>query len=198
MDDVAPPPLLLFVVGPLAVGKMSVGQAITERTGLRLFHNHISIELALRYFDYGTPAFLRINGEIRRRVIEEVAASDLPGLVFTVVWAFDLPEEQAFIEKCAMPFRERGARVLFLELEADQAERLKRNECVSRLDEKPSMRDLEAPRHRLLEHDARYQLNSGGKFDDCPNYLRIDNTLLAPGQVAERVIEHFGLPRLTV
>jgi hypothetical protein len=60
MDDAAPP-LLLFVVGPLAVGKMSVGQAITERTGLRLFHNHISIELALRYFDYGTPAFHRIS-----------------------------------------------------------------------------------------------------------------------------------------
>jgi ATP-dependent Lon protease len=52
MNDAAPP-LLLLIVGPPAVGKMSVGQAITERTGLRLFHNHISIELALRYFDYG-------------------------------------------------------------------------------------------------------------------------------------------------
>ena len=108
---------------------MSVGQAITERTGLRLFHNHISIELALRYFDYGTPAFRRIDGAIRRRVIEEVVASDLPGLVFTFVWAFNLPEDQAFVDQCAMPFRERGARVLFLELEATQAERLKRNEC---------------------------------------------------------------------
>lgn len=41
-----PLPLLLLVVGPPAVGKMSVGQAITERTGLRLFHN-IAIEFAL-------------------------------------------------------------------------------------------------------------------------------------------------------
>jgi hypothetical protein len=83
MDDAAPP-LLLFVVGPPAVGKMSVGQAITERIGLRLFHNHLSIEIALRYFDYGTPAFRRIDAEIRRRIIEEVAASDLPGLAFTL------------------------------------------------------------------------------------------------------------------
>ena len=87
----AVPPLLLFVVGPPAVGKMSVGQAVAERTGLRLFHNHIAIELALRYFDYGTQAFRRIDGAIRRLVIEEVAASDLPGLVFTFVWAFNLP-----------------------------------------------------------------------------------------------------------
>src|SRR5215469_8565874 len=107
MDDAAAP-LLLFVVGPPAVGKMSVGQALTERTGLRLLHNHISIEVALRYFDYGTPAFRRIDGAIRRRVIEEVAASDLPGLVFTLVWAFDLPEEQEYVDGCAKPFRERG------------------------------------------------------------------------------------------
>jgi hypothetical protein len=195
MNDAAPQ--LLFVVGPPAVGKMSVGQAITERTGLRLFHNHISIELALRYFEYGTPAFSRISGEIRRLVFEEVAASDLPGLVFTSVWAFDVPVDQAFIDEYAVPFRERGARVLFVELEATQAERLKRNACVSRLAEKPSKRDLEASRRRLLENDARYQLSSGGKFDQRPDYLRIDNTLLTPGEVAERVIEHFGLPRST-
>jgi AAA domain len=194
MADAAPP-LLLFIVGPPAVGKMSVGQAIAERTGLRLFHNHIAVELALRYFDYGTPAFRRIDSAIRRLVIEEVAASDLPGLVLTFVWAFDLPEEQEYVDECAKPFRERGARVLFVELEATQAERLKRTAGVSRLAEKPSRRDLNASRRDLLETDARYQLNSGGKFDERPDYLRINNTLLTPGEVAKRVIEHFALPR---
>jgi hypothetical protein len=190
-------PLLLFVVGPPAVGKMSVGQAITERTGLRLFHNHIAIELALRYFDSGTPAFHRIDGQIRRLVIEEVAASDLPGLVFTYVWAFNLPEDQALVEEYAKPFRERGARVLFAEPEAAQAERLKRIAGVARLAQKPSRRDLDTSRRDLLDDDARYQLNSGGTFDQRPDYLRINNTLLTPGQVAERVIEHFALPRST-
>ena len=196
MDDSAPP-LLLFVVGPPAVGKMSVGQAITERTGLRLFHNHISIELALRYFDYGTPPFRHLNGEIRRRVIEEGRSQRpaRPGLY--LAWAFDVPEDQAFVDACAMPFRERRARVRSVELEASQAERLKRNRCLSRLAEKPSKRDLEASRRRLQEADARYQLNSGGKFDERPDYLRINNTLLTPGEVAERVIERLDLPRLT-
>ena len=195
MADAAPP-LLLFVVGPPAVGKMSVGQAIAERTGLRLFHNHISIELALRYFDFGTPAFHRIDGAIRRLVIGEVAASDLPGLVFTYVWAFNLPEDQAVVEEYARPFRERGARVLFVELEAPQAEWLKRTAGASRLAAKPSRRDLDAVRRDLLDDDARYQLNSGGKFDQRPDYLRINNTHLTPGEVAERVIEHFALSAL--
>ena len=186
--------MVLFVVGPPAVGKMSVAQAIAERTGLRMFHNHLSIELALRYFDYGTPAFHRINDSIRRQVVEEVAASDLPGLVFTYVWAFDLSEDRETVDEYARPFRERGGRVLFLELEASQAERLRRNACASRLAEKPSKRDLEASRRNLLELDARYQLNTGGAFDEHEDWLCIDNTHVASADVADRVIKHFLLP----
>jgi hypothetical protein len=193
MDDAAPP-MVLFVVGPPAVGKMSVGQAIAERTGLRLFHNHVSIEVALRYFDYGTPAFHRIAGSIRGQIVEEIAASDLPGLVFTFVWPFNLPEEQNAVDEYARPFRERGGRVLFLELEAPQAERLRRNEGASRLAEKPSKRDLEASRRSLLDLDARYEMNSGGVFDGRKDWLCINNTSLAPADVADRVIKHFLLP----
>jgi len=62
---------------------------------------------------------------------------------------------------------------------------------------RPSMRDLTASRRRLLEADARYQLNSGGRFDERQDYLRINSTLLTPIEVAERVIGHFDLPRCT-
>lgn len=188
-----PPPMLLFVVGPPAVGKMTVAQAVAERTGLRLFHNHLSIELALRYFDFGTPAFHRISGSIRRQVVEEVAASDLPGLVFTYVWAFDQPEEADAVDAYARPFRERGGRVLFLELEASQSVRLRRNVGETRLAEKPSKRNLESSRHSLLEFDERYRLNSGGVYDDRADWMRIDNTDLSAADVADRVVEHFSL-----
>ena len=65
-----------------------------------------------------------------------------------------MPEDQALVEEYAKPFRERGARVLFVELEATQAERLKRTAGVARLAEKPSRRDLEASRRDLLDDDA--------------------------------------------
>jgi hypothetical protein len=53
-------PMLVFIVGPPAVGKMTVGYALAARTGLRLFHNHHTIDLVLRFFPYGTPAFGRL------------------------------------------------------------------------------------------------------------------------------------------
>ncbi|MCX5443815.1 hypothetical protein [Streptomyces sp. NBC_00063] len=81
-------PTLLYIVGPPAVGKATVGHEIATRTGLRLFHNHMAIEPVLRFFDFGSPAFVRLVDGFRQSLIEEVAASDLPGLIFTYVWAF--------------------------------------------------------------------------------------------------------------
>jgi hypothetical protein len=193
MTSVKSPPTLVFIVGPPAVGKMTVGHELAQRTGLKLFHNHHTIDLALRFFPYGTPPFHRLVGEFRRRIFEEVAASDLSGLIFTYVWAFDHPSDDAAVEEYASPFRARDGRVVFVELEASQEERLRRNESAFRLAEKPFNRDVAASRQRLLEIDAKYQLNSKGAFDERTDYLRIDNTDLSGAEVAERVIARFGL-----
>jgi hypothetical protein len=188
-------PMLLVIVGPPAVGKMTVGQAIAERTGLHLMHNHVSLEVALRYFEFGTAACRRVSDAIRQLVMDEVAASDAPGLVFTFVWAFDEPADHAAVDAYIRPFAERGGRVLFLELEADQQERLRRSAGATRLAEKPSRRDVESARRDLIAFDERYELSSGDRFEGRADYLRIDNTLLTPEEVAECAIAHFGIPR---
>ena len=193
MTESTKPPLL-FLVGPPAVGKLTVGTAIAERTGLRLLHNHLTIDLVLRYFEFGTAPFWRLVNEFRQRILDEVAASELPGLIFTYCWAFNEPQEDVNVERYAAPFRSRGNRVLFAELQATQEERLRRNETPFRLAEKPFKRDLVKSRGHLLDIDTKYQLNSGGRFDGRADYLRFDNTDLSPEAAAERVIAHFHLP----
>lgn len=188
-----PSPTLLFIVGPPAVGKMTVGHEVAARTGFRLFHNHHAIELVLQFFPFGSPPFVRLVREFRRRMLEEVADSDLPGLIFTYVWAFDQPSDDAAVAAMAEIFTARGGRVCYAELEASQEERLRRNETEFRLAQKPSKRDIPASRERLLANDAEYQLSSGGRFDGRADYLRIDNTSLSPSAAAERIIAHFGL-----
>ena len=191
------PPRLLFMVGPPAVGKMTVGHEIARRTGLRLFHNHQSIDLVLRFFEFGTPPFLRLVGEFRRRVFEEVAQSDLPGLIFTYVWAFDDPKDAEYVEQCAEIFRKLGGEVSFVELESSQSERLRRNETEFRLAEKPSKRDVELSRRRLLDADTRFQLNSKGVYDHRSDYFRLDTTQLSAVETAEKIIGRFKLPTAT-
>ena len=184
----------VVIFGPPAVGKMTVGHELARLTGLRLFHNHMTIDLVLSFFEFGQPAFHRLVAEFRRRIFEEVAASDLPGLIFTFVWALDQEGDRAFIERSCDIFRARGAEVYFVELEADLAERLRRNESDFRLAQKPPKRNVEKSRERLLEDERKHKLNSAGDFFYEENYLKLDNTNLSAAEAARRIIAAFNFP----
>jgi hypothetical protein len=182
---------LLFVFGPPAVGKMTVGRAIADAGGFRLFHNHHVIEPLLDVFEFETPEFQRLMGEFRQRVLEEAAAADVD-LVFTLVWALDLPEDAAGMRRHLAPFVEAGRRVMMVELVADLETRLARNRTPYRLAEKKSKRDVawSDDNVRGLE---RIQMNTGVPspadevIADFP-HLRIDNTDRTPEDVAAEVL----------
>ncbi len=183
----------IVIFGPPAVGKMTVGHELAKLTGLKLFHNHMTIDLVLSFFDFGQPQFHRLVAEFRRRIFEEVALSDLPGLIFTFVWALDQESDREFIERSCDIFREKGADVYFVELEADLSEMLRRNESEFRLSQKPPKRDVKKSREQLLEDRKKYKLNSSGDFFYKVNYLKIENSNVSAGEAAWRIVDAFGL-----
>ncbi|HEX9927917.1 MAG TPA: AAA family ATPase [Pyrinomonadaceae bacterium] len=188
----------IVIFGPPAVGKMTVGYELAQLTGFKLFHNHLTIELVLNFFDFEEPQFQTLVSEFRKRVFEEVAASDLPGLIFTFVWAIEYESDKAFIEQSCDIFREKGADIYFVELEAELSKRLDRNESEFRLLQKPSKRDVEKSRRRLLENDEKYKLNSEGDFFHKENYLKINNTSLPADEAARIIVDEFGFPGIDV
>lgn len=187
-------PSLLFLVGPAAAGKMTVGMHVCQLTGMRLLHNHMTIDLVQPIFDFGTPAFHRLVEHFRTSIVEEVATSDLPGIVFTYLWGFGEPGEAEAVQAYVRPFASRGLPVRFVELQADPAERLRRNRTALRLEHKRPKRDLEWSDADLLQMDRDYQLSAPRELRERPDWLLIDNTALTPEQAAERIVEHFGLP----
>jgi hypothetical protein len=188
----------IIIFGPPAVGKMSVGNELAKLAGLKLFHNHMTIDLILNFFPFGDPRFHKLVSEFRRRIFEEVAASELPGLIFTFVWALDLESDREFIDRSCDIFRQKGAEIYFVELQAELSERLRRNESEFRLSQKPPKRDIEFSRHRLLEDDEKYKLNSNDDFFYKDNYLKIENTNLSASEAALRIVGAFNLAPVTV
>lgn len=185
---------LVVLFGPPAVGKMTVGLELADRTGLLLFHNHMSIEPALKLFPFGSPPFNRLVSSFRDQVFDEVVRGDGPGLIFTYVWALDEPGDRRFVDGLVARFEAKKARVHFVELFASLEERLRRNRTELRLAEKPSKRDVEASERRILENEQRYRLNTDGDFVYPERHLRIDSTHREASDVADEIVARRGLP----
>jgi hypothetical protein len=184
---------LVIIFGPPAVGKMTVGLELKRLTGFRLFHNHMTVDPVIQLFPFNSAAYRRLVTEFRRRIFEEYAASDNTGLIFTFVWVLDDPEDRAFIDSTVETFTSRGGNVCFVELEATQAERLRRNETPLRIAEKWPQRDIPGSRAFLLDADAKYQMNSREPVFRPERHLKVDNTTLEPDVVAQQIATYFSL-----
>ena len=88
----------MIIIGPPAVGKMAVGIELSKITGYKLLHNHMTIELVVNFFNFDTPKFNKLNNQFRRMIFEEVASSDLPGLIFTYVTEMTMVDEKNYLE----------------------------------------------------------------------------------------------------
>ncbi|HRX63874.1 MAG TPA: AAA family ATPase [Candidatus Absconditabacterales bacterium] len=184
---------LVIIFGPLAVGKMTVGQELEKETGLKLFHNHMTIELVAPFFDYGTETGKKLVTHFRQKIFEEVSKSDLKGMIFTYVWAFNKKSDWEYIDNLYKMFETQGAEVCFVELEADMNERLERNKSPNRLKHKPTKRKIKESDKHFREVHIEHKLNSNIGEIPYKNYIRIDNTNLDPNKVAKMIVEKFNL-----
>lgn len=183
----------ILIFGPPAVGKMSVGRELEKLTGIKLFHNHMTIELVAPFFYFGTKSFNRLVTLFRKEIFKEVAKSDLKGIIFTFVWAFNLPSEEKYLKKVLKVFEAEKADIYFVELEADIKERLKRNKTAERLEHKPTKRDLKKSEYFLLEDEKKIRMNSNPGEIKRKNYLKINNTNLTAKKVAQLIRKEFNL-----
>ena len=177
----------ILIFGPPAVGKMTVGHELEKITGFKVFHNHMTIDLVLPFFDFGTPSFSRLNNLFRKEIFKEVAKSNLKGLIFTYVWAIDDKSDEKYVNNIVKIFKKENAEVFYVELEADIEERLKRNKTAHRLEHKRFKRDITTSEARLLEDDKKYQLNTRENEFYRKNYLKINNTSLSAEKTAELI-----------
>ncbi|MEZ4509557.1 MAG: shikimate kinase [Eubacteriales bacterium] len=183
---------LVILFGPHAVGKMTVGQELCRRTGLKLFHNHMTIE-ALGDLFVNHPA---IGGKLVNLFREEVFLAfrnlDEAGMVFTYMWALDAESDWAYVRHVEALFSEVGADVYYVELEAEESVRRTRNRTENRLMNKPSKRNLEHSDALFTALESRYRLNSLPGEIQKSRYMRLNNTDLSPEEAAKRICEQFG------
>ena len=181
---------LVFILGDAAVGKMTVGQELMKITDLRLFHNHMSIELVIEIF--GRYDGKTIAG-MRDLIFRNFAASGSYGMIFTMMMDFDQPSEWDYLAHIRHLFAPYGTEFYYVELIAPQEVRLQRNVTENRLRHKPSKRDIETSNQRLIRDDLQHRCVSREGEIPFDNYLRIENADKAPDLVARMIRDTFRL-----
>ncbi len=182
-----------MIFGPPAVGKMTVGRAVCERSDFRLFLNHHTIEPLADVFGMGAPPFRTLTSEFRRRVVEEAAAAKV-SLILTLVWNLGGVEDARWVASLVTPYESAGLPVSFVELAADLDTRLERNRGEDRLLAKPSKRDLAWSDAHLHEREA-WMMNTDPDVslpaDDvlaAHRHLRVDSRRLTPDAAADEIV----------
>lgn len=170
---------LIVLFGRPGVGKLTIGQHLAERTGFRLFHNHLAFDLALSLFKFGSPGFIDLREEVWLSSLVRAASSDLPGVIFTFT-----PENtvrDSFIPALQERIEGAGGRVHFVELTCAPDELHRRLEQPSRA------------KYAKLKSIAKYEVAVvQGRFErpimPKPDYL-VATTHMSADEAAERIAE---------
>lgn len=172
---------LIFLHGPPASGKLTVAKALHERTGLPLFHNHLAVDVALRFFDFGTEGFVRMREGIWLTVFRE-ALREGRSFIFTFHPEASVPE--GFVGEVVEMVEEGGGKVVFVELTCPE------EVILSRLATKER-----AAYGKLQSAELYKQLEAQGAFAYPPlpePAVLIDTSKTEPQEAAEHIESVLG------
>jgi AAA domain len=121
---------LIFISGLPGVGKLTVAKELSAFTGYKLFHNHLTVDLLLSVFAFGSPQFVELRESIWLSVFEEACRANLPGLIFT--FNAENTVRQSFIANAQETLAANAGTICFVELVCDEQELQRRMDTPSR------------------------------------------------------------------
>ena len=87
---------LLFLHGAPASGKFTIARELGKKFGFGVFHNHLTIDIAKCFFEFGTAEFWTFVQKLRLDCLREAAISDKT-IVYTS--CYDHPNDLEFVEE---------------------------------------------------------------------------------------------------
>jgi hypothetical protein len=110
--------IVIFLHGPPASGKYTVGKALSALLGVPLFHNHLAVDLARSLFEFGTPGFVTLREQVWLAAFEAAAAA---GQSFIFTFAPEATVDAGLIARLESVIVRHGGRIHFVELRCPEA-----------------------------------------------------------------------------
>ncbi len=172
---------LIYIYGPPASGKLTVATALAAQTGFKLFHNHLTQDLAGVLYPEWNDVRHKLVDKLRLDVIE-YAAQNNTDLIFTQYYTGD-GDDIAFVNDTVEIIKSSGGTVKFVELTApiDVLQRRVTNESRKPFEK---AKDIETLQKHL--DDSKFQSVEYER-------LTIDSSKVEPDEASRDIIESFRL-----
>lgn len=121
---------LVFIYGPPATGKLTIGAKLAELTGYRFMHNHLTLDLAREVYPEFDATLFGLVHKIRFDIFE-YAAQQGTDLITTFVYDGD-DADKAFVQRVVDIITSNGGTVRFVQLTAPSDILLERVSDASR------------------------------------------------------------------
>ncbi len=171
----------VLIYGPPAADKLTVARCLAATYGLRVLDNHLSVDVALRLFEFGTKPFGRLVERLR---VELLGAAAEAGLDVASTLVFAHPVDRIHVDRLVGASEAQGGTVIFVQLRPATSVLERRITEPSRAEVR-KLRDVAHLRTMLDRYDLRTPVN--------PDDLSVDNSALSPGEVAAVIARHAGL-----
>ena len=157
---------------------MTVARELAALTDFRLFHNHLTVDLASSLFPFGSEPFILLREQIWLAAFAQAARNNV-----SIIFTFN-PERtvrEKFIRDTIDLVEAAGGKVVFVELTCTEAELEQRLEDESRR-EFGKLASLE--QYRSLKNAGAFQ------FPKLPKGISIDTTKQPPAVTARLIGEY--------
>lgn len=167
---------LLYLHGPPASGKYTIAKALEAQIGARIFHNHLTIDVAKAIFDFDTPAFWELVYSLRLQCISLTAQQPEGVVIYTSCYSH--PHNLPFLEQIEHAVQAAGSELLPVYLQCDIAtlETRVANESRVQMDKLQSVEGLHHAltqwNHIAIPRDTCLTISTVGKSPiDCAGEL---------------------------
>jgi hypothetical protein len=173
---------LIFIHGPAASGKLTIGRELERLTGIPLFHNHLVVDALLEKLSFGEPEFVRLREAMWMAMFETTASSGR-SLIFT--FAPEPTVNPGFAERVVETVQSHNGKVRFVRLELSEKEQERRiaNESRKEFRKLTSLDVLRALRADFSKSEAGMP----------PADLVIDTERVKADAAARQIAAAFGL-----
>lgn len=177
---------VVFIHGPPACGKLTIGKELEKVTGYKLFHNHLVIDLLLSLFEFGTPNFIKHREKLWYDLIGD-AVSEGEDLIFT--FNPEATVSTSFVTDITTLINNRGGTIDFVSVVCPDEEICIRIESESR------------KAYRKLSSGAFFmeiKAQNGFAYPEIPSEITIDSLKYSAKESAQLIADSLGLTGQTV